>query len=52
MVSVVPLVHDVLIALGFFSLTQMEIASSFIAALLTIVGYSLNNTIIILDRIR
>lgn len=51
-VSVVPLVHDVVIALGFFSLTQMEIASSFIAALLTIVGYSLNNTIIILDRIR
>ncbi len=51
-VSVVPLVHDVIIALGFFSLTQMEIASSFIAALLTIVGYSLNNTIIILDRIR
>ncbi len=51
-VSVVPLVHDVLIALGFFSLTQMEISSSFIAAILTIVGYSLNNTIIILDRIR
>ena len=51
-VSVVPLVHDVLIALGFFSLTQMEIGSSFIAAILTIVGYSLNNTIIILDRVR
>ena len=51
-VSVVPLVHDVVVALGFFSLTQMEIASSFIAALLTIVGYSLNNTIIILDRVR
>ena len=51
-VSVVPLVHDVIIALGFFSLTQMEISSSFIAAILTIVGYSLNNTIIILDRIR
>lgn len=51
-VSVVPLVHDVLIALGFFSVTQMEISSSFIAAILTIVGYSLNNTIIILDRIR
>ena len=47
-----PLVHDVLIALGFFSITQMEISSSFIAAILTIVGYSLNNTIIILDRIR
>ena len=51
-VSVIPLVHDVLIALGFFSITQMEISSSFIAAILTIVGYSLNNTIIILDRIR
>ncbi|MBQ7193073.1 MAG: protein translocase subunit SecF [Synergistaceae bacterium] len=51
-VSVVPLVHDVVIALGFFSLTQMEIGSSFIAAILTIVGYSLNNTIIILDRVR
>ena len=51
-VSVVPLVHDVLIALGFFRLTQMEVSSSFIAAILTIVGYSLNNTIIILDRIR
>ena len=51
-VSVVPLVHDVIIALGFFSLTQLEIGSSFIAAILTIVGYSLNNTIIILDRIR
>ncbi|MBQ3401745.1 MAG: protein translocase subunit SecF [Synergistaceae bacterium] len=51
-VSVVPLVHDVIVALGFFSLTQMEIGSSFIAAILTIVGYSLNNTIIILDRVR
>lgn len=51
-VSVIPLVHDVIIALGFFSLTQMEIGSSFIAAILTIVGYSLNNTIIILDRVR
>ena len=51
-VSVVPLVHDVILALGFFSITQMEISSSFIAAILTIVGYSLNNTIIILDRVR
>ena len=42
-VSVVPLVHDVIIALGFFSLTQMEIGSSFIAAILTIVvSFSLN----------
>lgn len=51
-VSVIPLVHDAVLALGFFSFTQMEISSSFIAAILTIVGYSLNNTIIILDRIR
>jgi preprotein translocase subunit SecF len=51
-VSVIPLVHDATLALGFFSLTRLEISSSFIAAILTIVGYSLNNTIIILDRIR
>jgi preprotein translocase subunit SecF len=51
-VSVIPLLHDATLALGFFSLTRMEISSSFIAAILTIVGYSLNNTIIILDRIR
>jgi preprotein translocase subunit SecF len=51
-VSVIPLLHDVVLALGFFSLTWMEVSSSFIAAILTIVGYSLNNTIIILDRIR
>jgi preprotein translocase subunit SecF len=51
-VSVIPLIHDATLALGFFSLTRMEISSSFIAAILTIVGYSLNNTIIILDRIR
>lgn len=51
-VSVIPLVHDAIVALGFFSLTRMEISSSFIAAILTIVGYSLNNTIIIMDRIR
>jgi preprotein translocase subunit SecF len=52
MVSVVPLLHDAVLAVGFFSLTQMEISSSFIAAILTIVGYSINNTIIILDRVR
>ncbi|MCL2010037.1 MAG: protein translocase subunit SecF [Synergistaceae bacterium] len=51
-ISVVPLVHDALLTLGVFSLMWMEISSSFIAAILTIVGYSLNNTIIILDRLR
>jgi len=51
-VSVIPLIHDALLTLGFFSLVQMEISASFIAAILTIVGYSLNNEIIILDRMR
>jgi len=51
-VSVVPLMHDALLTLGFFSLVQMEITAPFIAAILTIVGYSLNNEIIILDRMR
>jgi preprotein translocase subunit SecF len=51
-VSVVPLLHDAIVTVGFFSLFQLEISSSFIAAILTVVGYSLNNTIIILDRIR
>jgi len=51
-VSVIPLVHDAILTMGFVSLMWMEISSSFIAAIMTIVGYSLNNSIIILDRIR
>lgn len=51
-VSVAALLHDAIITLGIFSLTGMEISSSFIAAILTIVGYSLNDTIVVLDRIR
>ncbi|GAB1399965.1 protein translocase subunit SecF [Aminivibrio sp.] len=51
-VSVASLIHDAVITLGIFSLTGMEISSSFIAAILTIVGYSLNDTIVILDRVR
>ena len=46
------LLHDVMIMLGMFSLFQIEVESSFIAAILTIVGYSINNTIVIFDRIR
>lgn len=46
------LVHDVVITLGLFSLTQMEFDLNTIAALLTIIGYSLNDNIIIYDRIR
>jgi preprotein translocase subunit SecF len=44
--------HDVLITLGFFSLLKFEISLTVIAALLTLVGYSMNDTIVIFDRIR
>jgi preprotein translocase subunit SecF/SecD/SecF fusion protein len=45
-------VHDVLMTLGFFTLFQLEFDLSSIAALLTIVGYSLNDTVVVYDRIR
>jgi len=51
-VSILALLHDCLIVLGIFSLLQKEITIPIIAAVLTIVGYSLNNTIVILDRLR
>ncbi|WP_342672730.1 protein translocase subunit SecF [Orenia metallireducens] len=50
--AILALLHDVLIVLGVFSLLQIEINSPFVAALLTIVGYSINDTIVIFDRIR
>jgi len=50
--AVVALIHDILIVLAFFSFTQKQVDSSFVAALLTIVGYSINDTIVIFDRIR
>ena len=50
--SVIALIHDVLITLGVFSLLDYEINLSIIAAFLTIVGYSLNDTIVVFDRIR
>ncbi|MBA3676751.1 MAG: protein translocase subunit SecF [Sphingosinicella sp.] len=46
------LFHDVTLTLGFFALTQMEFDLNVIAALLTLIGYSLNDTIVIYDRIR
>ena len=46
------LIHDVLLMLGFISLVGFEISSTTIAAILTIIGYSLNNTIVIFDRVR
>jgi preprotein translocase SecF subunit len=50
--GVVALAHDVIITLGFLSLTNREITLQIIAALLTIVGYSINDTIVVYDRIR
>jgi len=50
--AVLAVFHDVLITLGFFSLLKYEISLTVIAALLTLVGYSMNDTIVIFDRIR
>ena len=46
------LVHDVTLTLGLFALTQMEFDLNIVAALLTLIGYSLNDTIVVYDRIR
>ena len=50
--SVICLVHDVLVVLAFYSLAKVSVSSTFIACMLTIVGYSINATIVIFDRIR
>ncbi len=50
--AIAALVHDVILTIGVFSLTQMEFNLPIIAALLTIVGYSLNDTVVVFDRVR
>ena len=50
--AVVALVHDVLLSIGMFAVTQLEFNLSTIAALLTIVGYSINDTVVVYDRVR
>ncbi len=50
--AIVALLHDVLLVVGIFSIFRLEVDGSFIAAILTIIGYSINDTIIIFDRIR
>jgi preprotein translocase subunit SecF len=50
--AIIALMHDVFITLGIFSLLDIEISAPIIAAVLTIVGYSLNDTIVVFDRIR
>ncbi|WP_375548774.1 protein translocase subunit SecF [Oceanicaulis alexandrii] len=50
--AVLALIHDVIATIGFFAITQLEFNLSTIAAILTIVGYSMNDTVIVYDRIR
>ncbi|MGI6449765.1 MAG: protein translocase subunit SecF [Desulfitobacteriia bacterium] len=50
--GVVALLHDIFVTLGIFSIFQWEIDAAFIAAILTIFGYSINDTVVIFDRIR
>jgi len=51
-VSIITLMHDVLITIGIFAILGREINTPFVAAILTIIGYSINDTIVIFDRIR
>jgi len=50
--AVIATLHDLVMAIGFFAITQIEFNMTSIAALLTILGYSLNDTVVIYDRIR
>jgi len=50
--AVVAILHNVLIVLGAFSIFQWEVSTAFIAAMLTVIGYSINDTIVIFDRVR
>ncbi|VFU10835.1 protein translocase subunit SecF [Methylocella tundrae] len=50
--AIIATMHDLLLTVGFFSLTRLEFNTTSIAAILTIVGYSLNETVVVLDRIR
>ena len=50
--AIFALIHDVIITLGFFSILNLEVNLSIVAAVLTIVGYSMNDTVVIFDRVR
>ena len=50
--AIIGTMHDLLLTVGFFCVTQLEFNTTSIAAILTIVGYSLNETVVVLDRIR
>ncbi len=50
--AIIALVHDVIITVGFFAITQIEFNLTILAAILAIIGYSLNDTIVVFDRVR
>lgn len=50
--AVIGLVHNILIMIGFYAIFKLPVNNSFVAAVLTIVGYSINNTIVVFDRVR
>ncbi len=50
--AIIALLHDALITLGFASLLQLEVDTAFVAAILTVLGYSINDTIVLFDRFR
>ncbi len=50
--AIIALLHDCLITIGFYSVFQLEVNSAFVAIILTVFGYSINDTIVIFDRIR
>ncbi len=50
--AIICLIHDVTLTIGFIGVTQMEFSTALVAALLTLIGYSLNDTIVVFDRIR
>ena len=50
--AIIALIHDVLITLGMFAMTRLEFNLATIAAILTIVGYSMNDTVVVYDRVR
>ncbi|WP_366555827.1 protein translocase subunit SecF [Aquibaculum sediminis] len=52
MASLLALVHDVIVTIGFFSFTQIEFNLTTLAAVLTIAGYSINDTVVVFDRVR
>ncbi|MDD3654222.1 MAG: protein translocase subunit SecF [Desulfotomaculaceae bacterium] len=50
--AIIAILHDILLVTGIFSIFQIEVDGSFVAAILTVIGYSINDTIVIFDRIR